>query len=61
MIVNVDTKSSYEVKTETRINHDVSCSKQGIIAFRSQVDQWDHIFVAKIPDLNNLAQNSIEN
>ncbi|MGH3370984.1 MAG: hypothetical protein ACRDPR_13400 [Nocardioidaceae bacterium] len=38
------------VKTETKMNHDVTCSADGVIAFRAQVDQWDQIFVAKLPD-----------
>ena len=60
-IVNAFSQVEYEVKTDTRINHDVSCSKQGVIAFRSQVDQWDHIFVAKIPDLASLTHNTANN
>jgi len=38
------------VKTETKMNHDVTCSADGVIAFRAQVDQWDQIFVAKLKD-----------
>jgi Tol biopolymer transport system component len=36
------------VRTETKMNHDVSCSATGAIAFRAQVDQWDQIFVMKL-------------
>ena len=38
------------VKTETKMNHDVTCSTDGAIAFRAQVDQWDQIFVARLKD-----------
>ena len=38
------------VKTETKMNHDVTCSTDGVIAFRAQVDQWDQIFVARLKD-----------
>jgi len=30
--------------------HDVTCSADGVIAFRAQVDQWDQIFVARLKD-----------
>lgn len=36
------------LKTETKMNHDVACAPDGTIAFRAQVDQWDHLFVAKV-------------
>jgi len=38
------------IKTETKMNHDVSCSVDGVIAFRAQVDQWDQIFVARLKE-----------
>lgn len=38
------------IKTETKMNHDATCSADGVIAFRAQVDQWDQIFVARLPD-----------
>jgi Tol biopolymer transport system component len=46
----VDFKSGTErpVKTGTRMNHDVACSPDGLLAFRAQVDQWDHMFLAKL-------------
>ncbi len=34
------------VVTHTKMNHDIACSSQGVIAFRAQVNQWDQIFVA---------------
>ena len=36
------------LKTETKMNHDVACAPDGTLAFRAQVDQWDHLFVAKV-------------
>jgi len=46
----VDFKSGTEraVRTETKMNHDLACSPDGLLAFRAQVDQWDHMFIAKL-------------
>ncbi len=41
-------KTNLPLKTDTKMNHDVSCSVEGVIAFRAQVNQWDQIFVAKL-------------
>ncbi len=41
-------KTNLPLKTDTKMNHDVSCSAEGAIAFRAQVNQWDQIFVAKL-------------
>lgn len=49
-IADLVRKSSSPLKTETKMNHDVTCSAQGVIAFRAQVDQWDQIFLAKVKD-----------
>ncbi|MBN2250477.1 MAG: PD40 domain-containing protein [Candidatus Altiarchaeota archaeon] len=38
------------LKTDTKMNHDVTCSLDGMIAFRAQVDQWDQIHVMKLMD-----------
>jgi Tol biopolymer transport system component len=35
-------------KTDTKMNHDITCSADGTIAFRAQVDQWDQVFVMKL-------------
>jgi hypothetical protein len=32
------------------MNHDVTCSVDGVIAFRAQVDQWDQVFVARLKE-----------
>lgn len=41
-------KTVMPIKTDTRMNHDVSISVDGTIAFRAQVDQWDQIYVMKL-------------
>lgn len=38
------------VKTNTKMNHDIACNRDGFIAFRAQLDQWDQIFIAKLPN-----------
>ena len=38
------------LRTGTKMNHDVTCSRGGLIAFRAQVDQWDQVYVAKLKD-----------
>src|SRR5207302_5335112 len=49
-IADVDSRTSTLVRTGTKMNHDVTCSPSGLIAFRGQVDQWDQVFVAKLKD-----------
>jgi TolB protein len=49
-VVNVQDRVSRPFRTETKMNHDVSCGPDGTIAFRAQVDQWDQVFVAKIKE-----------
>ena len=48
--VNVDEKTEAILKTTTKMNHDVVCSSDGTIAFRAQVEQWDHIYIAILPN-----------
>lgn len=43
-------KTNLLLKTDTKMNHDIATSAQGVIAFRAQVDQWDQIFLAKLKD-----------
>ena len=47
-LVDLKSKSSIQLKTGTKMNSDLSCSSDGLIAFRAQVDQWDQIFLAKL-------------
>ena len=49
-IVNVDEKADASLKTTTKMNHDVTCSSDGTIAFRAQTEQWDHIYIAILPN-----------
>jgi Tol biopolymer transport system component len=46
-LADLTQKTVMPLKTETKMNHDVTCSADGTIAFRAQVDQWDQIFVMK--------------
>ncbi len=48
MVVDVRDHTRRKLRTGTAINHDISVSRQGIMAFRAQVDQWDQIFLADL-------------
>jgi Tol biopolymer transport system component len=47
-LVNLLSKESRQLKTDTKMNHDIACGPNGLIAFRAQQDQWDQIFIAKL-------------
>jgi Tol biopolymer transport system component len=49
-IVATEEKTNFPIRTGTKMNHDVVCSSNGIIAFRAQVEQWDHIYIAKLKE-----------
>lgn len=49
-VVDVDSRQSAQIQTGTTINHDITSSRNGVIAFRAQVEQWDQIFVMKLKD-----------
>jgi len=49
-VADVESRTSTLVRTGTKMNHDITCSRSGLIAFRAQVDQWDQIYVAKLRD-----------
>ena len=49
-IADIDTRTSTLVRTGTKMNHDVTCSSAGMIAFRAQVEQWDQVYLAKLKD-----------
>lgn len=49
-IVNAEDRTDLLLKTNTKMNHDVSCSSRGILAFRAQAEQWDHIYLAGLRD-----------
>lgn len=47
-IIDIAEKTNHFLRTGTKMNHDVSCSSNGMIAFRAQSEQWDHIFIAAL-------------
>jgi len=49
-IVDVEQRASLLLRTGAKMNHDVTCSADGTIAFRAQVEQWDHIHVARLDE-----------
>lgn len=49
-VVDLEHGTSAMLQTRTNINDDVTCSHDGTIAFRAQVNQWDQIFVARLRD-----------
>ncbi|MGQ9628860.1 MAG: TolB family protein [bacterium] len=44
--VDVEARKMFHLETGTEMNRDVAVSEMGIIAFRAQIEQWDHIFLA---------------
>ncbi|MCU0242598.1 MAG: hypothetical protein MUF51_09280 [Vicinamibacteria bacterium] len=46
--VDVETREERRLETGTRMNHDLTCSSKGWLAFRAQVASWDDIFVAPL-------------
>ncbi|MGE5172923.1 MAG: TolB family protein [Betaproteobacteria bacterium] len=49
-VADIKQKTVAPIKTDTRMNHDVTISADGTIAFRAQVNQWDQIYVMKLRD-----------
>ena len=49
-IVDIGERANFLLRTGAKMNHDVTCSADGTIAFRAQVEQWDHIHVAQVVD-----------
>jgi Tol biopolymer transport system component len=47
-VVDVAQKAGMLIKTDTKMNHDVTCSADGTIAFRAQVNQWDQIYIMRL-------------
>jgi Tol biopolymer transport system component len=46
--VDAETRAETRLETRTRMNHDLTCSSNGRLAFRAQVASWDDIFVAEL-------------
>jgi len=49
-VADLESRTSVLLRTGTKMNHDVTCSRSGLIAFRAQVEQWDQVYVAKLKD-----------
>jgi Tol biopolymer transport system component len=47
-VVDTETREELRLETQTRMNHDLTCSRTGLLAFRAQVASWDDIFVASL-------------
>ena len=46
--VDTETRGEVRIETATRMNHDLTCSRNGLLAFRAQVASWDDVFVAPL-------------
>jgi dipeptidyl aminopeptidase/acylaminoacyl peptidase len=46
--VDVETREAVRLETQTRMNHDLACSRRGVLAFRAQVASWDDVFLAPL-------------
>jgi Tol biopolymer transport system component len=49
-VVQIEERKHQPVNTQTKMNHDLTCSRNGTIAFRAQVEQWDHIYIARLKE-----------
>jgi len=49
-VADLTRKTTRALRTDTKMNHDIASSADGVIAFRAQVDQWDQIFLTKMRD-----------
>lgn len=47
-IVNLEDGALRRVTTGTRMNHDVTSSSAGTVAYRAQSEQWDHIYLLRL-------------
>lgn len=47
-IVDLTSKQSRQLRTNTKMNHDIACGPKGLIAFRAQHDQWDQIYITRL-------------
>ncbi len=51
-IVDVASKKSRQLKTQTKMNNNIASGPNGLITFSAQLDQWDQIFIAKLKQPN---------
>lgn len=47
-VVDTEAREELRIETQTRMNHDLTCSSNGLLAFRAQVASWDDIFIARL-------------
>ena len=47
-VVDTETRGEARIETPTRMNHDLTCSRNGLLAFRAQVASWDDVFLAPL-------------
>jgi Tol biopolymer transport system component len=46
--VDVKTREEVRIESPTRMNHDLTCAANGLVAWRAQVESWDDVFVATL-------------
>jgi Tol biopolymer transport system component len=49
-MIQIDDNKNQPITTQTKMNHDLACSADGTLAFRAQVEQWDHIYIARLKE-----------
>ena len=49
-MARIDDQKNQPINTQTKMNHDLACSADGTLAFRAQVEQWDHIYIARLKE-----------
>jgi len=49
-VVNVDSHAEQRLPLATRMNHDLACSRDGLLAFRAQIASWDDVFVVPMQE-----------
>ncbi|MEJ2168547.1 MAG: DPP IV N-terminal domain-containing protein [Desulfobacterales bacterium] len=49
-MVDIEVNKNVAIKTQTKMNHDIACSADGRLAFRAQLEQWDHIYIVKLQE-----------
>ena len=46
--IDLEEKTPVPLLTDTKLNHDLTLSSDGWLAFRAQVKRWDHVFIAEL-------------
>ncbi len=50
-LVNIHSKQQWRLNTNTRLNRDLACAEDGVLAFQTQDRQWNRIFITKLPEI----------